>query len=154
MSQKLSSPAEYEKALRRWNDRLVAACRSLLTIDIPEDAAYGLIWYQYEGDGDALPLCIAWSDREHGIEVPYPSPFRIPIDEPWREPKDTEDSDRGDILFRWVHRGWESAGGASSGVPFYGYNYHTGEHFCFRRGRQVSQREIESDLAESTGSGA
>lgn len=149
MSADMSSSGKFESDLSRWDDPFVAACRLVLAIDTPEDAAYGLIWYQYDDTSDALPLCHVWCNRDHECEVQYPSPLHLTEDEPWCYPDGMSESEMVGVLFRWIHRCWNSAGGAASRIPFYCYDYHTEEYFCLRRGRYISQREIDLDLEEA-----
>ena len=135
---------EFLLGLGRWDDRFIEACRAVLKLEIPDHAAYGVIWYQYDDTIDGLPLCHMWFDEGHGAQVT--KALNGLTGEQWNEPADIDDLDRGTILFRWIHRCWESAGGASSAIPYYCLNYHTGETYCLRRGRYVSEREIEEDF--------
>lgn len=106
---------EFLVELSRWDDRFVAACRAVLALEIPEDAAYGMIWYQYDDTVDGLPLCHMWFDERHGAEATQA--LSGLIGERWQEPVEMDDSEKGAILFNWVRRCWESSGGALSTIP-------------------------------------
>lgn len=137
------SPAENVDAfLNRYEVAFTEAFRRVLTGTIPADTAYGLVWFQHDDTVPLLPLTLVWCDGKHGCDAPQPPPLAVETDEPWESPSSFDDATLGKLMFQWVRRCWQAAGGAESSVPLYAYNYHTGEHFSFQHGCYVQQSDL------------
>jgi hypothetical protein len=143
-------PNRIEKEINAFLDRYSAAftdaCRQVLANPIPDDALYGLIWFQIDDPSwEHFPLCHAWCDRQGGVAIQHPSPLTIAGGD-WMEPEGLDDDQLGEVIFRWIHRCWQAADGAAAPLPVYCHNYHTDQEYCLRRGRFVTPQEIDADL--------
>ncbi len=124
-----------------------AACGLILHSPVPADAAYGLFWIQFEGlTSERFPIAVVWCDLAHGCDVQHPSPITSIPSAVWSPPQGLDDSAMGERFFHWISRCWNNAGGGVSPVPFYCHNYHTAEQFCLRRGRYITDEEINADI--------
>ncbi len=137
----------FEEYLSYHEPAFTTACESVLRDPFPEDAAYGIFWFQVDDTiWDRLPIALAWGDFDHGSEVQYPSRLSSLRAPEWSPPDGLGDTVIGDFFFRWIARCWTKAGGAESAIPFYCYNYHTAAIFCLRRGRYVTEDDIDADI--------
>lgn len=146
----MSLPEKVRHYFERYSVPFTAACREIISSDIPPTATYACFWIQpVDFFGEFLPIDVGWWNAEGLIASLDPSPLEAIRTEHWSWGKDRS-SDEPDpqvfnILCDWISICWNSAGGDLSKIPFYCYDYYSMDTYCLRKNRLISYSELQAD---------
>lgn len=149
---------ELERSVRRYFESyspdFLFVLKKVQQLTPPDWAKSGCFWLQHEFCfEDILPFCLTWHDGEGGHDVEPNDPIREIKTEPWNV-SETLDFLEGDevedavdsTICHWIRDCWVRSGGNFNPIPFHIHHYATNSPFSLRRGRFISQEELNFEI--------